>query len=340
MRHGRRVVQRVARQAPVLVALCTGIVARAEPSPEEKATATALFKEAKALFEQGNVESACEKFAESQRLDPGGGTLLNLALCHETQGLLATAWAEFTEASAIANRDGRSDRLAFAREHIEAIEPRLSHIIISVPETSRIPGLVVRRNGAVVGAAGWGTEIPADGGTHLIEAEAPGHDTWRIQVTIDAERDRKTVEVPRLSAAAAVPVLPPAASNTHASARPPVPTQDRNNGLQPPAGAAPGSVLPWVLGGFGIASLAVGGYEGYRAFDLKKQSDDACDGGSCGQRAVDLNHDAGRAADVSTVACAVGVAALGVSTYLLLTEDDTPIAVSVGAGTLHWGVFF
>jgi len=312
--HGSRVVQRVAREAVVLVALWHGHRGTRGTVSRGKGHGDGLVHGGKALIDHGNVESACEKFAESQRLDPGGGTLLNLALCHETQGRLATEWAELTEASAIANRDGRSDRVAFAREHIEAIEPRLSHLIISVPETSRIPGLVVRRNGAVVGAAGWGTEIPADGGTHLIEAEAPGHDTWRIQVTIDAERDRKTVEVPRLSAAAAVPVLPPAASNTHASARPPVPTQDRNNRLHPPAGAAPRSVLPWVLGGFGIASLAVGGYEGYRAFDLKKQSDDACDGGSCGQRAVDLNHDTGRAADVSTVACAVGVAALGVST--------------------------
>jgi hypothetical protein len=61
---------------------------------------------------EGRVSDACPKFEESHRLDPSGGTILNLALCHEKEGKLARSWSEFNEASAFARRDYRADREA------------------------------------------------------------------------------------------------------------------------------------------------------------------------------------------------------------------------------------
>src|SRR5262245_5300846 len=60
---------------------------------QDPAAAEARFREARALLQENRVSEACAKFAESNRLDPSSGTLLNLANCHKTEGKLATAWA-------------------------------------------------------------------------------------------------------------------------------------------------------------------------------------------------------------------------------------------------------
>src|SRR5437868_2773215 len=82
----------------------------ASPTADDKALATILFRDGRTLLAAGKVLEACLKFEESQRLDPAGGTILNLALCHEREGRLARAWSEFKEAEAVARGDGRSDR--------------------------------------------------------------------------------------------------------------------------------------------------------------------------------------------------------------------------------------
>src|SRR5690349_10947186 len=100
--------------------------ALAEPTAAERSLAAALFDQGRTLMGEGKVDEACVKLAESQRLDPGGGTLLNLALCHEKQGKIATAWTEFREARATAKKDNRPDREAAADNEIAKLEPMLS----------------------------------------------------------------------------------------------------------------------------------------------------------------------------------------------------------------------
>jgi hypothetical protein len=77
----------------------------------DPAAAQTLFDEALTLRDDGKLEEACDKFAESQRLDPQLGTLLNLADCYARIGKIASAWAAFVtlEGEARKNGDPRAD---------------------------------------------------------------------------------------------------------------------------------------------------------------------------------------------------------------------------------------
>src|SRR5215510_5077923 len=73
-------------------------VRAADETARDPATAEALFTEGRKAFDAGRFAEACQKFAESQRLDPGAGTLINLAACREKTGEIALAWAAWKEA--------------------------------------------------------------------------------------------------------------------------------------------------------------------------------------------------------------------------------------------------
>jgi tetratricopeptide (TPR) repeat protein len=153
--------------------------------------AQSLFDDARALVEAGRYAEACPKFAESQRLDPAGGTLLNLANCHELQGRTATAWTQFNDALSQAIRDGRKDREAFAREHLAALAPRLVRIVVVVPERLAASGAAVFLDGSELPRAAWDSAIPVDPGAHAVTVGA-----WTRTIVADEPGRTYRVEVP------------------------------------------------------------------------------------------------------------------------------------------------
>ena len=162
----------------------------------DAAAAQALFDEGKQLAAGGNYPAACAKFLQSQQLDPGGGTLMHLAACHEGEGKTATAWSEFNEALSWARRDGRADREAYAKARIKEIEPKLVKLNVIVPPQGRVAGLAVTRDGRALADVESGTAVPVDPGEHLIEAGAPGHAPWARRVRVDRQTGSVVVAVP------------------------------------------------------------------------------------------------------------------------------------------------
>jgi hypothetical protein len=135
------------------------------------AAAEVLFQDGRALYEQGKYSEACPKLAESHRLDPATGTLLTLALCHEGEGKLASAWTELMDVKGRARQEGRDDREKIASERADGLRPRLSTLTVEVPaEVAKTEGLEVRVDGLALGAASFGIAVPVDGGEHRIEA--------------------------------------------------------------------------------------------------------------------------------------------------------------------------
>jgi hypothetical protein len=312
---------RVRGAAPAILLIVLGIPGRAwaETSADDKALATVLFKEGRAMLAEGQISLACPKFEESHRLDPSGGTILNLALCHEQEGRLARSWSELNEAAAFARRDRRPDREAIAVEHARALEPRLSTLTIVVPESARTEALRVERDGREVGQASWSTAMPVDGGEHIVRATAPGKEPFAGTVVVAKEGDAQTVEIPPLRgiASVAAPAATPAAVSlvAHPSAPAVDPLVDRG-----PPKTSGRRTLAWTVGGAGVAQLGVAGYFALRALDKHRQSDVACPGGRCDQNGVSLNDQAATAADVATVLTITGLLSVATGIYLLATS--------------------
>lgn len=283
--------------------------ALAEPTAADKSLATQLFKEGRTLVDQGKIAEGCRKLEESQRLDPGGGTLLNVAICHEKEGRTATAWTEFTEGLGIAKKDERPQRIELAQTHIAALEPTLSRLIIQISEGADVPDLEVKRDGTAIRRAAWGTAMPIDPGEHVVEAAAPGKIPWRQTVSIGAKADSKTIVVPALANAPP----PPVQSSIPALAAPSTEPQRSNSA---PAG--------WVAVGFGAVGVGIGSYFGLRAISQQKDADKSCNADHCpSASAVGQNAEAIRSANLATVGFSVGAVGIALGTYLLLTSGSS-----------------
>ena len=305
--------------------LAMGLSATRARGADAGAQAQTLFDEGKRLMDAEDYPAACPKLAESQRLDPGNGTLARLATCHEKQGLTATAWSEFAELATSAQRAGQADRERFARQHIVVLEPRLSRLTIVVAaDVATTVGLVVRRDAIAVGDAAWGVGIPVDPGDHAIEVTAPGKQPWTTHVTLGPAADRKQVSVAALAPIEATP--PPVAAVDTAPA-------------SVAAGARPGSrgsQKTWglVVGGAGIVGLGVGAYFGVRALSGSSQAKDQCPDAACPTpSAIQQNNDAKTDARVSDVAFGVGIGAVVAGSLLyFLAPSSASLRVAPAVG--------
>lgn len=287
--------------------LCVG-TARAQDT-SQRTLAETLFREAKQLMDSGRYTEACPKFAESQHLDPGGGTLLNLALCHEKQGRTATAWTEFHEALSQAKQEARADRQEFAQQHLSALEPKLATLKVSVPESARVRGMVIRVGRAILPEAAWGTSIPVDPGLVLVEAAAPEHRSWSKQ--FEAQ-----------SASSFEVKIAPLAKGDSGSAK----GQGRHSNRTPDQGTKQhGSQAVWgyVVGAAGIVALGIGTYYGIRAITKRSQSDKQCPSNQCTVDGVRLNNEAKTSARISDVTVGLGLVGIGVGTYLVLSSPSS-----------------
>jgi hypothetical protein len=292
--------------------------------------AEALFAEGHKLMEAQDYAKACPKLEESYRLDPATGAQFALALCHEKEGRLASAWVEFMEVASRANAEGYAEREKSAREHADALRGRLSYLTLAVaPETASLPNLVVTRDGVVLGAAAWGTSIPIDAGEHVVTATAPGHEPWSTRFTVTVEPERSRVSVPKLTPR---PAPSPAPLPVKATNTPPATIF----GLEP-------SALRYVgvsLGGAGIACLGLATYSLIRASVKQTASNSDCDGAEnndCGPAGERDRLAAIESAELATVSSIAGVALLGAGVGLLLfgaPSEGVP-EVSVGPGNVR-----
>jgi hypothetical protein len=291
-----------------LSVVCAGASARAD---NDKAMAEALFRDGKALLAAGKVPEACGKLAESHRIDPKIGTLLNVAACHQQEGKSASAWAEFTEAATQAGRANQADRVRFARQHADEVEKALSRLTL---EAKAAQGVEVTLDGRTIGAAALGSAIPVDPGPHTIQATAAGKKPWSGNVVAEKGPASQTVTIPPLADEAPAATAPAPAPTAQAQPERPPPE---------PSGPSAQRLTGFVVGGVGLVVLGVGAYFGVRTLDKKAEGDKLCSGAACSQAGLDAENDAHTAATISTIGVGLGAAALVTGLVLVLTAPSS-----------------
>jgi hypothetical protein len=197
-------------------------------------TAEQLFRDGRRLAKEGKLAEACDAFERSDQIEPRVGALLNLAACRESQGRIATAYTLFLEATlrAFFTLEVRAD---FASERVTALEPMLPQLTLKIDPAQAVDGLVIKRNGAILGATAWRAAAALDPASYTIEASAPNHVTWTTTQQLNVG-ERITVTVgPLIASTPAVAPPPPAVATIE-----PTPTTTD----VAPVGAASTSLLP------------------------------------------------------------------------------------------------
>jgi hypothetical protein len=300
--------------------LCASAPARADNA----GAAQQLYDRAVELMGQKKYAEACPKLEEVTRLVPDGfGAKLTLAECYEAQGRLASAWEQYSFVESAAARANQGERQRLAAERAAALKPKLAKLTIKVPEAVRkMPELVVKRGGNVIGPAQFDEAIPIDVGTHVIEATAHGKKPWSLETKIPADGASMTVEVPMLQDDPTQRLKQPPPSEGPSA-------EDKPTWLFP-AGFA--------VGGVGVAALVAGGVLGGLAMTKNDDAEAECPNGFCTAAGNDLHVEAGTFADAATGLFVAGgvLAAGGILMIILAPTDDAPAEKPADEAGLHF----
>jgi hypothetical protein len=301
----------------LLAAMLVVAPARADtPAPSRAET---LFRGGRVAAEAGDFTTACDRFAESERLEPAPGTLMNLADCEEHLGRLVNAREHFDLAASGFRRD--DGRRAYAANRAADIEKRLSHLLLRLS-----PGVpadaTVLKGGVPLDPGAIGRAMPADPGKLTIVVTATGRE--RRTYTLDL-KEGQSVEA-TLDAGDALA----AAQATQApEGQPLTATKPAASGRR---------TVGFVVGGVGIAGLAAGGVTGVLALGKASTVKSHCDANlACDQQGVDAASSGKTLALVSTISFAAGAVLAAAGVYLVLSSssaskpsDDRPRASRAG----------
>ena len=295
------------KRALLLLALVAG-TAHAESKADK------LFAKGKKLLAQKKYQEACAAFEQSDQLDPGIGTKLNVARCFEEWGKIASAlrWYQDAEQMAKDHKDPRAEKIKGLEEAIDSDVPRLT---IKSGDSADTAGLTLDGAATKVNVA-----LPVDPGPHEL-----------VWTTSAGEKKSKSVPLERGGSSEVKVDLPKKKKKPKGDKRgeevedekPPV-VAEGDGRSQRLAGL--------VVGGAGVVAVGVASVLTVQA---RSKYNDALathcmnDRTMCDDVGLASTADARHRANISTGIAIVGVAAIGTGVILyLIAPHGTPAAKS------------
>jgi serine/threonine-protein kinase len=318
----------------------------------DRATAEALSDAASQLMAQGKYAEGCSKYEASQRLDPSARRLLQVAECNERRGMIASAWTAFGWAAEEAEGRGEQDLARAAREGAARLEANLGKMAVVVSPAADVKGLVVVRDGSVVPPSVFGLPVAVDPGPHVVSASAPGKRTWSAQIELSPGKAAVTLTIPPLdderpaSANGSPDLVDPWLGERGPSSALGSGGQG-NRSLIVPAEAPErdtGSTQRTVgllIGGAGLASVAVGTVFALKANSTRDELAQACPAAACPADMLEIVDKSRQQARAATVFFGLGAAALVGGAIVYFTSPSSRpehpsafrLAPALGPGT-------
>lgn len=303
-----------ARGAGPVLAIAIAFAAFAPPAHAQSAAelnrARATFQQGLSLEAAGDWAGALAKFQAVGRVKLTPQVRFHIARCKENLGRLNEALGDYRVAEYEAEQTN-SKALATITAARKALQARIPKLVIergAGAETARVD-----LDGVELGESKLGKPISVDPGAHHIVVHVGGQQFAR-DVSV-AEGKTKTVKL-----------VPPPGLLKH---KPSSAASAATSSVETPSSVAPPekhSLLPWIVGGVGVASLATAGvFYGLRA---KAESDlnAGCRGNVCPERLQSTENKGKTYSLVADVTLGVGLAGVGAAAVLFLTRGSSTSA--------------
>lgn len=288
--------------------LCGSLPASAQDATELK-KARAQFQQATELEQAGNWTAALQAFREVGQVRMTPQVRFHIAVCEENLGRLVAALGGYELALADADKVN-PDFKAEVEENVTKLRARIPKLVIE--RGAGANAAAIELDGVAVGDSSVGVEVPLDPGPHAVTAKAPNRKPFDSSVTLK-EQETTRVEI-------VLEELPPELLRTGTAA--PAPEKP------------PSKVVPFVIGGVGIASLIGSGVLfGLRQSTLSELEEACPSRKNCDPSKASRYDDLKFYHYGSMVTLGVGVAAVGTAGALLFFQrkkkeptSDTPTA--------------
>lgn len=269
---------------------------------EDTTKIRAIFQDGLQLEAGGNYAGALAKFQEVAAMKRTPNVFFHIALCQEKLGRLVAAVGGYKITVLEGGNDPKSAMaVQAAQEALATLEKRVPSLTIKRGKGSALAKITL--DGTEIGAASLGIPQQVDPGSHAIEAILEGKLPFKETVEIE-EGEAKTVEV-------TLKEKPDSEAEPAASAS-----------AQPPRHASR-SIVPYVVLGTGVASLAASGLFFYLRSSAISDLDGKCIGNVCPTDARSTSDSGKTSTLLGNITLGLGVVGVGVGAVLLLTSKPS-----------------